>query len=153
MTCRCWTQWIGAIVGMSPCPAGVVVSAGVVDSFIWPKIISTKWLPECHYVLQVLNTTDVVDRYIYKFRAIARMSPCPAGVVVSEDVVNSFISPKIISTKWLPVCHYVLLVLNKTDVVDNFIWPKIISTKWLSEYHLDLWTWLNSANSSRYIHS
>ena len=26
---------------------------------------------------------------------------------------------------------------------DCCIRPKIISTKWLSEYHLDLWTWLN----------
>ena len=91
------------ITGISPCHAGVVISADVVDSFIKPKKISTKWLPEYHHVMQVLNSADVVD---------------------------SFIKPKKISTKWLPEYHHVMQVLNSADVVDSFIRPKIISTKW-----------------------
>ena len=48
--------------------------------------------------LQVLNTADVVDRCIDKIGVIAGVSLCPAGVVLA-DVVDSFIQPKIISTK------------------------------------------------------
>ena len=47
----------------------------------------------------MLNTADVVDRYIDKIGVITGMSPCPAGVVVLANVVDSFIRPKIISTK------------------------------------------------------
>ena len=36
----------------------------------------------------MLNTVDVVD--IDKIRAITGMPPCPAGVVASADVVDSF---------------------------------------------------------------
>ena len=41
--------------------------------------------------LQVLYTVDVVDIYMDKIGAIAGISPCPAGVVVPADVVDSFI--------------------------------------------------------------
>ena len=85
-------------------------------------------------------------------QVIIGMSPCPAGVVLSADVVDSFIRPKIISTKWLPECHHVLQVFFLlADVVDSFIRPKIISTKWSSECLLDLRTWLKSVNGGRYV--
>ena len=45
------------------------------------------------------NTVDVVDRYIDNIGVITGMSPSPAGVVLSVDAVDSFIRPKIISTK------------------------------------------------------
>ena len=136
------------ITGMSPCPAGVVVSADIIDSFIWPKIISTKWLPagmspcpagvvvsadywQLHLtednINKVITGQNVtmscrcccIGGYYWQLhltedninKVITGMSPCPAGVVVSADIIDSFIWPKIISTKWLPECHHVLQVL------------------------------------------
>ena len=47
----------------------------------------------------MLNTLEVVDIYIDYIGLITGISPCPAGVVVSAHAVDSFIRPKIISTK------------------------------------------------------
>ncbi len=46
-----------------------------------------------------MNTTDVVDRYIDKIGVITGMSPCAAVVLVLADVIDSFIRPKLISTR------------------------------------------------------
>ena len=85
--------------------------------------------------LQVLNRVDVVDRYIDKIGVITRMSPCPAGVGISVDVVDSFIRPKMILAKWWRECHHVLQMLNTANVVDRFIRPKIILAMWWPECH------------------
>ena len=90
-----------------------------------------------------VNKVDVVDRYSDKIGVITGMSSCPQMLCIGGCWEN-FIRPRIISTKWIPECHYTHRCCVLVDVGDNFIWPKIISTKWLSEYHLDIWTWLNS---------
>ena len=157
-------------IGMSPCSAGVVKSVlltpssgqryyqqreyrnvtmscrccwiGVVDTFIRPKILSTKGISECHHVLQVLLNRCCWHLHPAKDsinKGNIRMSPCPAGVVESVlltpssgqryyqqreyrnvtmscrccwiGVVDTFIRPKIVSTKGISECHHVLQVL------------------------------------------
>ena len=50
-----------------------------------------------------LNTADVVDWYIDKIGVITGMSPCYAGVLVSVDVVDSFINKVIIGISPWPM--------------------------------------------------
>ena len=92
----------------------------------------------------MLNKADTVDRYINKMGEISEMSPWPAGVVVSVDVVDSFNRLKKISTKWLPEWHHVLQSVKHSvccwqlDSVEDNINRLIIGT------------WLNSVNGVRY---
>ena len=79
-------------------------------------LIRSEWSPECHHAHRCC------------------VSECVKTADPAGDNINKVIAE-------MSPCPQVLYI---SRCWNSCIQPKIISAKWLSEYHLDLWTWLNS---------